>query len=106
MVAWLSASKSVQSMATTMELRAPITNAPSEPDIIDNEGGIGQKPIHLLDGMPRLQTSGDGEALADRTDSERAAVQYSQSGVADRVDTFGVKVLFQQAAKYVTNCLV
>ena len=56
---------------------------PANQNVVDLDGWIGQQPVHLFDRMLELQTAGDGEALANRTDRQGGAVQYAQSGIAE-----------------------
>ena len=53
--------------------------------------------------MLGVQTTGGGQSLANRADSEGRAVQHAEGGIAERVDALGVKVLVQHAAKDLPN---
>src|SRR5271170_1628816 len=56
--------------------------------------------------MLGLQTTRRSQALANGADRQGATVQHAKRGIAERVDTFGVKVLLQQATEHVANSLV
>src|SRR6202162_5414439 len=86
--------------------RANDERHPAHQNIVDVDRRIGQQPVDLLDRMLGFQTTGGGEALANRTDRQRAAVQHAKGGIAEGIDTLGVKILLQQAAENVVNCLV
>ena len=75
MVAWPSASKSVQSMATLMLHRDPDhVGDPVAQCGVDIDPLVGQQPVHLLDRMLGHQAARQGEALADRIDRQRSGL--------------------------------
>jgi hypothetical protein len=53
--------------------------------------------------MLGVQAAGGGETLADRADRERGAVQHPKGGIAERIDTLGMQVMLQHAAKHLPN---
>ena len=81
MVACLSASKSVQSNATTMELRAPTTKGTQRERMSSTLiFWVGEQAIDLFGRVLGVQTAGGGESPADGADRERGAAQHGLYG--------------------------
>ena len=105
MVAWLSASKSVQSIATTMELRAPTTyRAPSERGYrqqlitligLELAGGSTCSDMwhaYLRVIKPRCSQAATFSPGSNHADPQgRRVLQHAKGGIVERVDTLGVK---------------
>jgi len=94
MVAWLSASKSVQS-----------ERHPQGQDVIDLDAGVGRQPVDLFDRMLGCQAAGGSQAMPDGGDGERCTVQHADGGSGKAVDALVMQVRAEQAAENVTNLI-
>src|SRR5271166_3158556 len=106
-VAWLSASKSVQSMATTMELRAPMTKGTQRTRISPT----------LMASLERSRSTCLIACLGFRLRAAARPWPMAQiareplrstpkGGIGEGANALRVNVLFQDAAEHVVNCLV
>ena len=104
MVAWLSASKSVQSIATTIGAAgADDIGHPQGQDFIDLDAVVGQQPINLFGSVFGRQAARRREAMSNRGDGERCTVQDTDGGVAQAFDAFGMQIVFEHAAEHAVH---
>ena len=107
MVAWLSASKSVQSMATTMEVRAPITKGTQRTRMSSTSmAGLESKRSTCLIACFGFKLRAAARPWPMAQIARRPLCNRPRVALHSEPMRFRVEILLQQAAEHVVDCLI
>ncbi len=85
-----------------------ITNTMGRPNagyFARRERFVGEKSIHLLDGMLDVQVAGDGQTSADGGDADLCGVENTQGSIRQGTDALGMHRVAEERIEETVNML-